>query len=194
MKSRTRLDRKKVLDAAINLINTERLDSLTLQRLADRLSIRLPSLYNHIDGLPGLRHDLALASAIALVERMADAVAGISGEQAVLALANAYRTFALEQPGLYLAGIRSSFYQNSSELDIVQSKAVNLVETVLIPFGLINEDAIHAIRGLRSLIHGFVMLEISGGFGIPLDCNESFTRLVKYFIEGIKTNRVNNSQ
>lgn len=186
MPGKARLDRKAVLDAAIKLINSEGLEALTLQRLANRLSIRIPSLYNHIDGLPGLRQDLALASASTLLERMTAAVVGISGEKAVLALAHAYRTFAMEFPGLYLAGIRSSVYQNSPELDEVQNRAVKLVETVLSPIGLENDDSIHAIRGLRSLIHGFVMLEISGGFGIPLDCNESFMRLIKYFIEGIK--------
>jgi hypothetical protein len=48
------------------------------------------------------------------------------------------------------------------------------------------DDAIHAVRALRSLVHGFATLEVSGGFGIPLDLDESFHRLVDLFIAGIQ--------
>lgn len=40
------------------------------------------------------------------------------------------------------------------------------------------EDAPHAARGLRSLAHGFATLQAAGGFGLPLECDESFHRLV----------------
>jgi hypothetical protein len=48
-------------------------------------------------------------------------------------------------------------------------------------FALQGEDALHATRGLRSLVHGFATLEAAGGFGLPLDCDESFRRLVEMF-------------
>ena len=37
-----------------------------------------------------------------------------------------------------------------------------------------------------SLVHGFATLEIAGGFGLPLDCDESFRRLVDMFIRGLQ--------
>ena len=48
-------------------------------------------------------------------------------------------------------------------------------------FNLHGEDALHAARGLRSLAHGFATLEAAGGFGLPLDCDESFRHLVAMF-------------
>ena len=48
------------------------------------------------------------------------------------------------------------------------------------------DDAIHAVRALRSLIHGFATLEQGGGFGIPLDLDESFRRLIAIYIAGIR--------
>jgi hypothetical protein len=40
------------------------------------------------------------------------------------------------------------------------------------------DDAIDAIRALRSALHGFVLLETGGGFGLPVDVDRSFERLV----------------
>ena len=40
----------------------------------------------------------------------------------------------------------------------------------------------HVIRGLRSALHGFVDLEITGGFGLPEDVEASFALLVEVFV------------
>ena len=40
------------------------------------------------------------------------------------------------------------------------------------------DDAIDATRALRSALHGFITLESGGGFGLPVDIDRSFARLV----------------
>jgi hypothetical protein len=55
------------------------------------------------------------------------------------------------------------------------------VAAVLSGFGLTGDDMVHAIRGLRALMHGFVSLEAAGGFAMPLDLDESYHRLVDGF-------------
>ncbi len=60
-----------------------------------------------------------------------------------------------------------------------------VLRAVLESYGLRGDEATHAIRGLRSLLHGFVSLEAAGGFGLPLDLDESFTRLVRVFAAGL---------
>ena len=70
-------------------------------RLAEALGVQTPSLYNHVDGLPGLRRELALLSARSLGQCLADAAIGRSGPEALAALAQAYRSFIRENPGLY---------------------------------------------------------------------------------------------
>jgi hypothetical protein len=52
--------------------------------------------------------------------------------------------------------------------------------------GLQGEDAVHAARAFRSLVHGFATLEVAGGFGLPQDCDESFRRLVDALLAGLK--------
>jgi hypothetical protein len=62
---------------------------------------------------------------------------------------------------------------------------------VMASFGLEGDDAVHAVRGLRSLVHGFASLDISGGFGLPLELDESFSRLVDLFIAGLEQQKLN---
>jgi hypothetical protein len=53
-----------------------------------------------------------------------------------------------------------------------------VVFNVLASYELRDDDAVDATRALRSGLHGFVSLESSGGFGLPVDVDRSFERLV----------------
>ena len=55
---------------------------------------------------------------------------------------------------------------------------------------LSEEEAIHAIRSLRSIVHGFSSLEVAGGFGMPVDLDASFHWLIHLFIAGLQRSRV----
>ncbi|MGI8712393.1 MAG: TetR family transcriptional regulator, partial [Solirubrobacteraceae bacterium] len=52
---RAGLDAEAVVTAAARLADAEGLECLTLARLAQRLGVRSPSLYAHVDGLEELR-------------------------------------------------------------------------------------------------------------------------------------------
>ena len=60
---------------------------------------------------------------------------------------------------------------------------------VLASYGLSGAEAVHAARGLRSVAHGFATLEVAGGFGISLDPEESFVRLLRAFAAGLRDRR-----
>ncbi len=192
MKTKTRTPRKHRLDsatvvqAAVELVEAEGLEALSLGRLAKQLDVQTPSLYNHVAGLPGLYRELALLSTRELGERMGAAAIGKSGSAAVLAMAEAYRGYVKDHYGLYMTGLRSSGQQTpiDVELQAAQERVVQIALAVVASWGLQDDDALHAVRGLRSIIHGFATLEVAGGFGLPLDCDESFHRLIKSFING----------
>ena len=193
MKAKTKTPRKLRLDTALvvqtaaDLIEAEGLEELSLGRLAKQLNVQTPSLYNHVEGLPGLYRELALLSTRGLGERMGAAAIGKSGPAAVLAVAEAYRAYVKDHYGLYLTGLRSSGQQAPIDvaLQAAQERVVQIALAVIASFGLQGDDALHAVRGLRSIVHGFATLEVAGGFGLPLDCDESFRRLVTAFIDGL---------
>lgn len=187
---RNHLDRAVVVAAAAELVNAEGAPALSLARLADHLGVRTPSLYNHIDGLAGLQRELERLNARRLGEAISTAVMGRAGMGAMHALVSAYRTYARENPGLYAVGQRSAVGDDpdrpgTAELQAEQERVVQAVLRVVESFGLTGADALHAVRGLRSLAHGFVSLELAGGFGLPLDLDESYRRTVEIFGRGI---------
>ena len=79
---RVKLDTAAVVHAAAELVNAEGLEALSLGRLAGKLGVQTPSLYNHIDGLPGLHRELALLSTRQLGERLGNAAIGKSASKA----------------------------------------------------------------------------------------------------------------
>jgi len=66
---------------------------------------------------------------------------------------------------------------------------LELLLAAIQPYGFGPEDALHAIRALRSVLHGFVDLEIAGGFGLDLDRDESFRRLMETLLSGLHAQR-----
>jgi AcrR family transcriptional regulator len=175
------------------MLNAEGPDALSLGRLAKELGIRTPSLYNHVDGLPGLTRELSILNARSLADRISEAAIGQSGPEAVRAIMQAMRIYIKEYPGLYLSSVRASGTQSEAnpELEQEEARSVKVGIAVMDSFGLEGEETIHALRGLRSLVHGFATLEISGGFGIPLDLDESFSRLIDLFIIGLEKQKIN---
>jgi AcrR family transcriptional regulator len=174
-----------VIAVAAALADERGLEALTLADVAAQLGVRLPSLYNHIDGLPGLRRELALLGVRELGERLGRAAIGKAGDSAMLALAQAYRAYVLEHPGRYMASIRAPA-PDDLEYQRISAAVIEVVLAVLEPYQLERDAAVHAVRGLRSIAHGFATLERSGGFGIALDPDESFLRLVRAFLAGLR--------
>lgn len=188
MSPRAGLDQTAVVQAAAALVDAEGLDALSITRLAQILGVKAPSLYNHVGGLPGLRRELALFGLRELAARLGDAALGCSGPAALQAAAAAYRTFIKEHPGVYAAGLRASgnLEYEDEELRRLEERSLHIVLRIIASFGMEGEEAIHAARGLRSLVHGFATLELAGGFGLPLSLDESFQRLTDLLIQGIQ--------
>lgn len=178
------LNREAVVQTAATLIDTMGLEHITLADLAERLEIRTPSLYNHVQGMEGLRRELALLGMRELIKRMGQAVMGKAGDEAIFALAYTYRAFVKEHPGLYTATLRAPA-ADDTELQKAAQELIDIFLRVLSAYNLREEDGIHAIRMLRSTIHGFTTLEIAGGFEMPIDLDETFRRLVVMFLTNI---------
>jgi AcrR family transcriptional regulator len=185
MSRRAGLDQEAVVEAAAKLVDEEGIEQLSLGRLAERLGIRTPSLYNHVAGLPGLKHDLALYCLRELLHHITRVTIGKSRAEAIIALADAYRAYARKKPGRY-ALTQQAPEPNDRELQALAQQVVDVVRAILVPYKLSDEDAIHAIRGLRSIVHGFVSLEGAGGFAMPVDLDESFHWLINVFVAGLE--------
>jgi len=181
---RAGLSAASVVGAAAELADAEGLERLTLARIAASVGVRTPSLYNHVGGLDDVRRRVALVALRELGERLRDAAVGRAGEDALISMAHAYRAYALAHPGRYAAAQRAPATADE-ELTAAARGAVDVLLAILRGYGLGADDAIHAARGVRSALHGFVSLEAAGGFGIPIDLDESFDRMVAALARGL---------
>ena len=190
MSPRAGLNRAAVVEAAAALADEGSLEDLSLADLAGRLGVRKPSLYNHIAGVGDLRRGLALVGIRELGRRLSRAAAGKAGDEGLFALAEAYRLFVKQRPGLYEATVRSYrlYEPGDPELGAAEAETLGTVLAVLASCGIRGEEeAIHAARGLRSIAHGFATLENAGGFGMSLDPDESFHKLMRAFAGGLRS-------
>src|ERR1700685_291280 len=186
MAKRAGINRDAVIRAAAKIADADGWDALTLARVAKKLRVRPPSLYNHVGGLEALRRELKLLALRDLNTALSRATIGKSRDDAVRGLAAAYRAFVKRHPGTYAATMVAAPKNDHA----VEAAAGHLVETclsVLTRYGLDRREGIHAIRAMRSAVHGFAALEIAGGFGIPLDVDKSFDWLVSSLLKGLSS-------
>jgi AcrR family transcriptional regulator len=178
------LDRAQVLDAAGALADEEGLGLLTFARLASVLSVRAPSLYNHVDGRPALLRLLTLRALGELTDAIAAAAAGLAGADALRASAHAYRDYARARPGCYEATLAAPPAEDK-EMQLAAARLLELLAAIMRGWRLEGEDAIDAIRAVRSALHGFVAIERAGGFAMARDTDASFEALIDTLARGL---------
>ncbi|WP_141582921.1 TetR/AcrR family transcriptional regulator [Actinomadura sp. WMMA1423] len=149
-------------------------DRLTVSAVARRLGVKDPSLYAHIENARELKVRVALLALEELADRVAGAVAGRAGRDALVACAGAYRAYAAEHPGRYAAA--------RFELDPRTAAAsagprhAEMTRAILRGYDLPEPDQTDAVRFLGSVFHGYVSLELAGAFGhTPREADASWS-------------------
>ena len=175
--ARAGLSEDRVVVEAERIADEVGLSRLTLAALAESLGVRQPSLYKHIDGMDALQRSIAVRAKTELADVLGRAAVGKSGDDAIRALAAAYRRWAVQHPGRYSATVRAPEPGDTDD-EAASAAAVGVVLDVLAGYDLHGIDAIDATRAIRSTLHGFIALESSGGFGLPVNIDRSFERLV----------------
>lgn len=179
------LDLDEVVGTAALIADAAGLEAMTLSEVARRLGIKTPSLYAHVAGMEDLRRQLARRGADELARRLAGAVSGRRGAEAITAICDEYREFAREHRGLYAAAQIAVSKEEDLATYESQAKPVAIVADVIRGLGIAEDGITPTIRGLRSLLHGFVTLEANRGFGRPEDLDESYAGLVRIYLAGI---------
>ena len=186
--ARPRLDRTQVVAAAAALADERGPGQLSLAALAQELGVRTPSLYNHIESLDALQHEVCLLALGELADRLSAAAVGRSGAESLRALASAYRGYALQHPGRYAATLRRPAPEDGT-LAAAAARVLAVVTDALRGYGLEGDDEVDAVRALRAALHGWVSLEQGGGFGLPRDVEDSFVRMLDRFDASLRLAR-----
>ncbi|MEU3269692.1 TetR-like C-terminal domain-containing protein [Saccharomonospora sp. NPDC006951] len=183
------LSTQQVVSAAADIADTDGFGALSLAKVAARVGVRVPSLYKHVGSLDELRCRLGVLGATELGEAIRDAAVGLAGRDALRACCRCYRDYARAHPGRY-AATQYRFPATSplgAEFAARSGELLDLVLAVLRGYALDGEDAIHAARLIRSGVHGFVVLEELGGFGLPTELDTSFDKAVDIIEAGLRS-------
>lgn len=147
-----------LIAAATEAADADGFDGLALTDVAKRLDVAASTLYTHIDGVDGLKYLVAVAATRNLTDAIRQAAIGTSGLDALMAMAVAYRRFALEHAGQFVSTLLPP------ALDDEDLKAANgalraIFVLVYRGIGFDETEARRAAQSTRSAIHGFLALE-----------------------------------
>jgi AcrR family transcriptional regulator len=175
-----------VAAAAAGLADEIGYQGVTMGLLADRLGVRPPSLYKHVGGLADLQHRVATLAMTELGEAIRDAVQGRAGLDALAALLTAVRGYVTAHPGRYMATIGVEPADPGDPLLAAGARVIDSIAAVLRGYGIGEDEMTHAIRTIRSAMHGFAMLEISRGFQWEEDPDQTFAWMIGFIDRGLR--------
>jgi len=175
-----------VTEAGAALVDEIGFENLSMGLLAERLGVKAPSLYKHVASQADLAHRIAVLAMSELADAIRDATQGRAGGEALVAGAHAMRTYVLEHPGRYAAGNAARPSGPDDPLVPAVGRVLASWAAMLHGYRLNPDQEIHALRMLRSLLHGFATLEAIGSFQINTNVDESFTWMIDFINQGLE--------
>ncbi|GLY89950.1 TetR/AcrR family transcriptional regulator [Actinoallomurus iriomotensis] len=172
---RAGLSAARLTEVAAEMADEVGFDHVTVSALARRFGVKDASLYSHVKNLRDLRVRVALLAGEQLTDRIAMAVAGRAGKEALVAFADAYRRYALDHPGRYTA-TQMRLTPEEAAGSVALRRSIELTYGMLHAYGLAEPDATDAGRLLRATFHGYIHLELGEGFSHPREVQESWSR------------------
>ncbi len=174
-----------VTEAGAALVDEVGFASLSMGLLADRLGVKTPSLYKHVANQADLAHRIAVLAATELADAIRDATQGRAGIDALLAGAQAMRTFVKRHPGRYAAGNAARVTGPEDPLIPAVQRLFTSWAAMLRGYHLDAAQEIHGLRMIRSILHGFATLEAEGGFQVDASVDDSFTWIIEFIDQGL---------
>lgn len=177
-----------VTEAGAALADEIGFDQLSMGLLAERLGVKAPSLYKHVASQAELVHRIGVLAMVELGDAIRDAIQGLAGSDALAAGAQAMRTYVKQHPGRYAAGDAAARPSGPDDPLVAATQRVMASWAAMLRGYRIDPgQEIHAMRMLRSVLHGFATLETTGGFQIGTDVDDSFAWLVDFLDRGLRS-------
>jgi AcrR family transcriptional regulator len=184
---RAGLDPAAVVAAGAALADEVGFPQLTMGLLAERLGVRTPSLYKHINGQDDLNRRIATLALEEAADAIGTAIRGYAVRDALAAAAQAWRSYVLAHPGRYAATIGLEPTGPDDPVAQAGARAIDALAAVLRGYPVKPDDMNHALRMLRSTLHGFATLEAANGFQWAADIDDSFTWLIDFLDRGLRS-------
>lgn len=146
--------------------------SLTMQRVAEGVGVRAPSLYKHVRDRDALLQALAAATIDDLAGRL------VASAEALDSMLRAYRAFAHQWP----EGFRLML-SPWAPLDSLDRAAAPVLSATR---QLAGEDALEAARLVTAWATGFLQMELAGAFRLGGDVDRAFEYGLEHLRVGLE--------
>ncbi|NRY59029.1 TetR/AcrR family transcriptional regulator [Clostridium beijerinckii] len=184
MVQKRNLTKEKIIEASFLLADEIGLNQITFQKIAEKLDIKYPSLYNHFANIEDLKIKMTIYFLNNLNSTLMERLIGKSGEIAIREFAYVYRDFAFENKSGYKLYVNIPSTE-SDEVKRLASETNSIIRKILDFYSSDKIFIIHKSRSLRSLLHGFVSLSSHGYFQNPVNLEDSFELMIDDFILSI---------
>lgn len=184
MVQKRNLTKEKIIEASFLLADEIGLNQITFQKIAEKLDIKYPSLYNHFANIEDLKIKMTIYFLNNLNSTLMERLIGKSGETAIREFAYVYRDFAFENKSGYKLYVNIPSTE-SDEVKRLASETNSIIRKILDFYSSDKIFIIHKSRSLRSLLHGFVSLSSHGYFQNPVNLEDSFKLMIDDFILSI---------
>jgi len=175
------LTKEKIIQVAFLLADEIGLKQVTFPKIAEKLDIKYPSLYNHFTNMDNLKIGMTVYLLNGLNLKLMQRLIGKSGEDAIREFAYVYRDFAFENNTAY--GLFMSIPSTEDEeLNRLAKETFNIIHQVLDFYIKDKTLLVHKSRALRSFLHGFVSLYSFGYLHNPINLEDSFKFMIDDFI------------
>ena len=172
-----RLTRATVVARAADLADELGLEQVTFTRLGRSLGIAPPGVYRHLSNLADLRRAIGQRAALEASVVVSKACAGLSGRDALAALIGVMRSWADRHPGRY-AALQVALDPDDAHAQSAADEMLAAIASALRAYQLAGDDLTDAVRLIRSLTHGFISLELVGGFKQPRSPEATLDRAI----------------
>jgi len=184
----SKLDSETLVEVAWQMMEDDGVESFSMHKLAAHFSVKPASLYRYYKKAELLRAVNAYTE-----KQLYQSIGGALTTDAdpidkIRQIAQDYRAFGLSHPTTY-----GLLYTNT--IDELRPDFEEGVQGVL-PFQQLmtqvtgEADSLRAIRGLLAIMHGFVMLEITGQLRREGSLDEAYTYTVESYLRGIVRDNV----
>ena len=185
MPAPTRTSRDAIVQAARALLEQQGLDAVVMNAVAERVGVRGPSLYKHVADRAALIRAVGDLVTDELRATMAQAMIGDDPAADLRALAFAYRAFVRANPngyGLLFAHLEPDLQPDPTAVAELGRPIVAAVARLI---GDEGPAALEAGRTLVAWAHGFVSMELAGGFRLGGDLDAAYATGIDLILAGI---------
>ena len=179
-----RVSKQAVIDADCDIADKEGLSGVSLKAVAEKLAIRAPSLYNHIESLDQLLHEIAHLGMAEMNIRMTRCAIGVAGNDALSAIACEYLGYMVEHPGVYET-IQWATWHDDEKTAALFAEYILLISSIIGRCNFKPDDISEITDLFIGFLHGYTTMQLRYALADINSAKEKLRTAVNTVMAGI---------